>query len=55
MNNYCYVKSQVRITRDFLFVDLRKETESTYFQIFTSKLSIYIKQNMMQLNRGLSV
>ena len=28
INNYCYGKSQVRITRDFLFVDLRKELNS---------------------------
>ena len=26
--NYCYGKSQVRITRDFLFVDLRKVLNS---------------------------
>ena len=28
INNYCYGKSQVRITRDFLFVDLRKVLNS---------------------------
>ena len=25
INNYCYVKSQVRITRDVFFVDLREK------------------------------
>ena len=33
---FCYGKSQVRITRDFLFVGLRKNW-FTYFQMFTSK------------------
>ena len=42
INNYCYGKSQVRITRDFL-VDLHNYgTEFTYFQIFTRKLSISV-------------
>ena len=28
INNYCYGKSQVRVTRDFLFVDLSKKLNS---------------------------
>ena len=42
INNYCFRKSQVRITKDFLFVDLRKKNKFTYFQISTSKLTICI-------------
>ena len=42
INNYCYGKSQERITRDFLFVDLTEELSSGYIYIFTSKLWISI-------------
>ena len=43
INNHCYGKSQVRITRDFLFVDLRKVPNSlTSRFLLLSKLSISI-------------
>ena len=42
-NNYtCYGKSQMRITRDFLFVDLRKKLNSLIFRFRKNKLSISV-------------
>ena len=42
INNYCYGKSQVRITRDFLFVDLHMVLNSLTPRFFTRKLPISI-------------
>ena len=42
INNYCYGKSQVRITRDFLFVDLRKVLNSLTYRFLRVELSISI-------------
>ena len=42
INNYSYGKSEVRITRDFLFVDLRKKMSSFNSRFRRVKLSICI-------------
>ena len=44
----------MRITRDFLFVDLHNGTDFTYLQICTRKLSISITIHDA-INRALSV
>ena len=42
INNYCYGKSLVRITRDFFFVDLPKKLNSLNLKISSGKLCICI-------------